>query len=210
MSHRGILTVLSGFSGAGKGTLVKALMQKYNGYALSVSATTRQPREGETDGVSYFFRTVEEFQQMIEENAFIEYARYVENYYGTPRAYVEEMLNQGKDVILEIEIQGAQKVKEQYPDATMLFVTTPDAETLKQRLTGRGTETQEVILSRLARAVEEAWGIELYDYLIINDDLDTAVEQMHALIQSQHFRTANNTDLIAEMRQGLMMFSKGE
>ena len=104
MSHRGILTVLSGFSGAGKGTLVKALMQKYNGYALSVSATTRQPREGETDGVSYFFRTVEEFQQMIEENAFIEYARYVENYYGTPRAYVEEMLNQGKDVILEIEI----------------------------------------------------------------------------------------------------------
>ncbi|MCI5994719.1 MAG: guanylate kinase [Blautia sp.] len=210
MSHRGILTVLSGFSGAGKGTLVKALMQKYNGYALSVSATTRQPREGETDGVSYFFRTVEEFQQMIEENAFIEYARYVENYYGTPRAYVEEMLNQGKDVILEIEIQGAQKVKEQYPDATMLFVTTPDAETLKQRLTGRGTETQEVILSRLARAVEEARGIELYDYLIINDDLDTAVEQMHALIQSQHFRTANNTDLIAEMRQGLMMFSKGE
>ena len=185
-------------------------MQKYNGYALSVSATTRQPREGETDGVSYFFRTVEEFQQMIEENAFIEYARYVENYYGTPRAYVEEMLNQGKDVILEIEIQGAQKVKEQYPDATMLFVTTPDAETLKQRLTGRGTETQEVILSRLARAVEEARGIELYDYLIINDDLDTAVEQMHALIQSQHFRTANNTDLIAEMRQGLMMFSKGE
>ena len=210
MSHRGILTVLSGFSGAGKGTLVKALMQKYNGYALYVSATTRQPREGETDGVSYFFRTVEEFQQMIEENAFIEYARYVENYYGTPRAYVEEMLNQGKDVILEIEIQGAQKVKEQYPDATMLFVTTPDAETLKQRLTGRGTETQEVILSRLARAVEEARGIELYDYLIINDDLDTAVEQMHALIQSQHFRTANNTDLIAEMRQGLMMFSKGE
>ncbi len=210
MSHRGILTVLSGFSGAGKGTLVKALMQKYNGYALSVSATTRQPREGETDGVSYFFRTVEEFQQMIEENAFIEYARYVENYYGTPRAYVEEMLNQGKDVILEIEIQGAQKVKEQYPDATMLFVTTPDAETLKQRLTGRGTETQEVILSRLARAVEEARGIELYDYLIINDDLDTAVEQMHALIQSQHFRTANNTELIAEMRQGLMMFSKGE
>ncbi len=210
MSHRGILTVLSGFSGAGKGTLVKALMQKYDGYALSVSATTRQPREGETDGVSYFFRTVEEFQQMIEENAFIEYARYVENYYGTPRAYVEEMLNQGKDVILEIEIQGAQKVKEQYPDATMLFVTTPDAETLKQRLTGRGTETQEVILSRLARAVEEARGIELYDYLIINDDLDKAVEQMHALIQSQHFRTANNTDLIAEMRQGLMMFSKGE
>ena len=166
MSHRGILTVLSGFSGAGKGTLVKALMQKYNGYALSVSATTRQPREGETDGVSYFFRTVEEFQQMIEENAFIEYARYVENYYGTPRAYVEEMLNQGKDVILEIEIQGAQKVKEQYPDATMLFVTTPDAETLKQRLTGRGTETQEVILSRLARAVEEARGIELYLSLI--------------------------------------------
>lgn len=202
--------MLSGFSGVGKGTLVEALMKKHDGYALSVSATTRQPREGETEGVAYFFRTVEEFQQMIEENAFIEYARYVDNYYGTPRAYVEEMLNQGKDVILEIEIQGAQKVKEQYPDATMLFVTTPDAETLKQRLTGRGTETQEVILSRLSRAVEEARGIELYDYLIINDDLDTAVEQMHALIQSQHLRTADNTDLIAEMRQGLMKFSKGE
>jgi len=210
MSRRGILIVLSGFSGAGKGTLVNALRERYDGYALSISATTRKPREGEEDGKAYFFKKVEEFQQMIDEDAFIEYARYVENYYGTPRAYVEEMLDQGKDVILEIEIQGALKVKKKYPDALLMFVTTPDADTLKARLTGRGTETEDVISSRLARAVEEAEGIENYDYLIVNDNLDEAVREAHEIIQGEHFRISRNIDFIEAMRQDFKRFSKGE
>ncbi|TGX98307.1 guanylate kinase [Hominisplanchenecus murintestinalis] len=210
MSHRGILIVLSGFSGAGKGTLVNALRKKYDGYALSISATTRQPRDGEEEGKAYFFKRVEEFRRMIDEDAFIEYAQYVENYYGTPRAYVEEMLEQGKDVILEIEIQGALKVREKYPDALLMFVTTPDASTLKLRLLGRGTETAEVVSSRLARAVEEAEGIENYDYLIVNDDLDAAVEEMHGIIQGEHYRIRRNTGFVKMIRKDLERFSKGE
>ncbi len=210
MNNKGILIVLSGFSGVGKGTLINALRKKYDQYALSISATTRQPRPGEEEGVAYFFKKTEEFRQMIAEDAFIEYAQYVENYYGTPKAYVEQKLNEGKDVILEIEIQGALKVKEKYPDALLLFVTAPNADTLKERLIGRGTETKEVIDSRLARAVEEAEGIENYDYLIVNGDLDTAVEEMHKIVQSQHYRSDNNKEYIETMRQDLKRFAKGE
>ena len=140
MKTQGILIVVSGFSGAGKGTLMKALMNRYSErYALSVSATTRSPREGEKNGVEYFFRTKEEFEKMIAKDELIEYAKYVDNYYGTPKAYVEEQLSAGKDVILEIEIQGALKIKEKFPDTLLLFVTPPDADTLKERLIGRGT-----------------------------------------------------------------------
>ena len=146
MNERGILIVVSGFSGAGKGTLMKRLLEKYEErYALSVSATTRQPREGERDGIEYFFKTKEEFEKMIAKEELIEYARYVENYYGTPRAYVEQMLEAGKDVILEIEIQGALKVKKAFPDTLLLFVVPPSAEELKHLLVGRGTESMEVI-----------------------------------------------------------------
>ena len=156
MNQRGILIVVSGFSGAGKGTLMKELMKRYEEtYALSVSATTRNPREGDVDGREYFFKTTEEFEKMIAKEELIEYARYVENYYGTPRTYVEQQLEAGKDVILEIEIQGALKVKERFPDTLLLFVTPPSAKELRRRLVGRGTETMEVIESRLARAVEE-------------------------------------------------------
>ena len=183
MNERGILIVVSGFSGAGKGTLMKRLLEKYEErYALSVSATTRQPREGECDGIEYFFKTKEEFEKMIAKEELIEYARYVENYYGTPRAYVEQMLEAGKDVILEIEIQGALKVKKAFPDTLLLFVVPPSAEELKHRLVGRGTESMEVIESRLKRAVEESDGMEQYDYLIVNDDLEICVEEMHQII----------------------------
>lgn len=127
MDERGILIVVSGFSGSGKGTIMNEIMRKYDNYALSVSATTRNPRPGETDGKEYFFKTVEEFEKMIAKDELIEYARYVDNYYGTPRAYVEEQLDAGKDVILEIEIQGALKVKEKFPDTLLLFVTPPTA-----------------------------------------------------------------------------------
>ncbi len=198
--NKGILVVVSGFSGAGKGTVMKALLDKYENYALSVSVTTRKPRPGETEGKEYFFRTREEFEKLIKEDALIEYAEYVENYYGTPRAYVEEQLSAGKDVILEIEIQGAMKVKEKLPEALLVFITPPSMEELKRRLIGRGTETMEVISSRILRAYEEAQGMEDYDYLVINDTLDECVERMHQIIQSEHYRMERNTEFINKIK----------
>lgn len=207
--NKGILTVVSGFSGAGKGTIMKELLKKYSEqYALSISATTRAPRTGETDGVEYFFKSREEFEQMIADEALIEYAQYVGNYYGTPRAYVEEQLDAGKDVILEIEIQGALKVKQRFPDTLLLFVTPPSAEELKNRLVGRGTETMDVIESRLARALEEAEGIEEYDYLVINDVLSTCVEEVHEIIQNEHYRVSRNINAINTMRNQLKGFKR--
>lgn len=203
MKRKGILVVVSGFSGAGKGTLMKQLVRTYDTYALSVSMTTRPPRPGETDGREYFFVSREAFEQKIRENELIEYARYCGNYYGTPREYVERQLLAGKDVILEIEIQGAQKVKEMFPSALLLFVTPPGIKELRRRLSGRGTETEDVIKERLCRAQAEAEGIEAYDYLVINDDLDTCVEQMHGLIQNAHCAPGRNQELIEVLRTQL-------
>ena len=203
MNHQGILVVVSGFSGAGKGTLMKELLKRYDNYALSISATTRAPREGETDGKEYFFVTKEQFEKMRDERKLIEYAQYVNNYYGTPKEYVEQKMAEGKDVILEIEIQGALKVKKRFPDALLIFVTPPSAEELRRRLVGRGTETLEVINARLARAAEEASGMEAYDYLLINDDLDRCVEEMHQLIQLQHRKTSYHLDFLSKMREDL-------
>ena len=201
MNQQGILVVVSGFSGAGKGTLMKELLKRYDNYALSVSATTRQPREGEKDGEDYFFVNREYFQQMIEEGRLVEYAQYVNHYYGTPRDYVEKKMAEGKDVILEIEIQGALKVKKRFPDALLIFVTPPSAGELRRRLVGRGTETIEVI--RLRRAAEEASGMEAYDYLLINDEIDACVEQMHQLITLQHSKTCYHLDFLSRMREEL-------
>ena len=209
MDRKGILLVVSGFSGAGKGTLMKELVGRYAQYALSVSATTRSPREGEVDGREYFFRTRVEFEQMIAEDALIEHACYVGNYYGTPKAYVEEQLSKGKDVILEIEIQGALQIKKRFPDTLLLFVSTPDADTLKNRLVGRGTESMEVVENRLSRAAEEAEGIEQYDYFIINDDLDACVTQVHQIIQGEHSRVSRNLELINSIRNDISKFQKG-
>ena len=211
MNHRGILVVVSGFSGAGKGTLMKELLRQYpERYALSISATTRSPREGEQDGREYFFKSREEFEQLIAENALIEYAQYVENYYGTPKSYVEEQLLVGRDVILEIEIQGALKVKQQLPDTLLLFVAPPSAQELKNRLVGRGTESMDVIESRLERACEEAKGMESYDYLMINDDLQECVQLMHSVIQDQHYRTKFNRSFAENMARELNEMVKGE
>ncbi len=203
MNQQGILVVVSGFSGAGKGTLMKELLKRYDNYALSVSATTRQPREGEKDGEDYFFVNREYFQQMIEEGRLVEYAQYVNHYYGTPRDYVEKKMAEGKDVILEIEIQGAIKVKKRFPDALLIFVTPPSAGELRRRLVGRGTETIEVINARLRRAAEEASGMEAYDYLLINDEIDACVEQMHQLITLQHSKTCYHLDFLSRMREEL-------
>lgn len=204
MSHKkGILIVVSGFSGAGKGTLMKRLLESYDNYALSISATTRAPRQGETDGKEYFFKTVDDFEKMIAQDELIEYAKYVNNYYGTPKDYVMKQLEAGKDVILEIEIQGALKVKEKYPDTLLLFVTPPNAKTLRERLVGRGTETEEVIDSRMKRAAEEAEGVEAYDYLIINDDLETCVADMHHVIQSEHYRVSRQCNVVSQIREEL-------
>ena len=159
MKEKGILIVVSGFSGSGKGTIMRELLKKYDNYALSVSATTRVPRPGEEEGREYFFKSTEEFEKMIAKDELIEYARYVDNYYGTPRVYVEEQLEAGKDVVLEIEIQGALKVKEKFPDTLLLFVTPPSAQELRSRLVGRGTETMDVIEYRMSRAKEEAEGM---------------------------------------------------
>lgn len=203
MKSKGILIVVSGFSGAGKGTLMKKLVEEYEGYSLSISATTRKPRPGEEDGREYFFLTREEFEQKIADNALIEHAQYCENYYGTPRDYVEEQMALGRDVILEIEIQGALAVKKQYPDAVLLFVAPPSAEELRRRLSGRGTESEEVIDKRLRRAKEEAQGIEAYDYLLINDDLETCVKELHAIIDAAHHAPVRNEEFIEKIRREL-------
>lgn len=211
MSDSGLLIVISGFSGSGKGTIMKELLRQYpEEYALSISATTRQPREGEQNGREYFFKTKEEFQQMISDHALLEYAQYVGNYYGTPRSYVEEQLQAQKNVILEIEIQGALKIKEQFPETLLLFVTPPSAAILKDRLSGRGTETEDVIFSRLSRAVEEADGCEVYDYLVINDKLEDSVEEVHQIIRSERRRMNRNLERIETMKQELKQFVKGD
>lgn len=207
---KGILAVVSGFSGAGKGTVMKELLGRYDNYALSVSATTRQPREGEVDGREYFFRTREEFLRLIDEDQLLEYACYVDNYYGTPRTYVEDMLNEGRDVILEIEMQGAMKIKEKIPEAMLVFVTPPSIRELEERLKKRGTETPEVIASRMRQAVEESKGMENYDYLLINDQLDACVEELHRMIQSEKLRTVRNQELINKVKSELEEYMKGD
>ena len=217
---KGILVVVSGFSGSGKGTIMKKLMEKYSEkYALSVSATTRSPRPGEEHGVDYFFVTKEQFEDMIHKEELVEYAQYVSNYYGTPKAYVEEQLTAGKSVILEIEIQGALKIKEQFPDTLLLFVTAPSAEELKNRLTGRGTETQEVIAARLSRAVEESQGMEEYDYLVVNDKVDETVELVDTIIEGlknqntegfSNLSLSSNINFVNKLREELSGYSKGE
>ena len=210
MSEQGILVVVSGFSGAGKGTIMRELLKRYEQYALSVSATTRAPREGEEEGKDYFFKTREAFERMIADDELVEYACYVNHYYGTPRAYVEEMLSRGRDVILEIEIQGARKIRKQFPEAVLLFVTTRNAQVLKERLTKRGTESPEVIGQRLKRAAQESEGIEEYDYLVVNDELEVCVEEIHAIIESEHRRIRYNMELVNKVREELKRFSEGE
>ena len=204
LNKRGILIVVSGFSGAGKGTVMKRLMEKYSDdYALSVSMTTRGPRTGEVDGQHYFFVSREQFEKTIAEEGLIEHAQYCGNYYGTPKAYVEKQLAAGKNVILEIEIQGALLVKEKNPDTLLLFVTPPSAEELKKRLVGRGTETMEEINARLTRAIDEAPIMEKYDYIVINDEVEDCVDKIHELVDAAKHSTGLNREFIEMMKKEL-------
>ena len=205
---RGVLAIVSGFSGAGKGTAMKRLMDKYDSYSLSISATTRKPREGEVDGREYFFKTKEEFEEMIRNNQLIEYAQYVGNYYGTPREYVESRLEEGKNVILEIELQGALQVKKLIPETVLIFLTPPTADELESRLRGRGTEDDETIKARLARAVEEAPYMEKYDYVLVNDDLETCVDDLNNIITAERFKTNRNQTFVDKMRYELEKFKQ--
>lgn len=206
MSRKGVLAVISGFSGAGKGTIVKELIKRYPEYALSVSMTTRDPRVGEEHGREYFFVSDEEFEELIKNDGLMEHAGYCKHYYGTPRKFVEDKLAQGLDVILEIEMQGALQVKEKYPQALLLFVTPPSAEELEKRLRGRGTETEEVIRQRLARSYEETQYIDKYDFLLINDDLDTCVELTHGIIEAAHDNVCRNAEFVNSIKTQLEVY----
>ena len=201
----GILIVVSGFSGSGKGTIMKELLKRYDNYTCPFQQLPELQEKARQTVGNIFFKT-REFEKMIAKEELIEYAEYVNNYYGTPRAYVEEQLTAGKDVILEIEIQGALKVKKKFPDTLLLFVTPPSAEELRKRLIGRGTETMEVIEQRMQRAIEESDGMESYDYYVINDDLDTCVDEVHRIIQAEHNRSTRNHAFADKIKRDL----KGE
>ena len=215
MSNEGTLLVVSGFSGAGKGTVVNAIMNTYDDYALSVSATTRKPREGEVDGVSYFFKTTDEFKSMIDNNELLEYDNYVGNYYGTPKSYVENKLRDGFNVILEIESVGAFNVKKLFPEAVLTFIIPPSADELERRLRGRGTEEDAVVKARLAKACKEAEGVENYDYIVINDNVSDCVSEINDIAHRvpeilERCMTSHNIDKVNKIRQELEKFSKGE
>lgn len=183
---RGILIVLSGPSGVGKGTVCNALRKVSTDLIYSVSATTRTPRQGEIDGVNYFFKTREQFQQLIDADEMLEWAEYVNNYYGTPKRFVEETLRSGKDVILEIEVQGALKVKQKFPEGVFIFLLPPSLDELQNRIVTRGTETDEVIRSRMSVAVDEIRLMEHYDYAIVNDRVETACAKIQAILLAEH------------------------
>lgn len=202
--QNGKLFVISGPSGAGKGTIVNAVMDQADpsGTALSISMTTREPRPGEEDGVNYFFVTKEEFRRQIEAGGFLEYAEVYDHYYGTPKSKVMEKLNQGKDVILEIDIQGALNVKRAFPEGVLIFILPPSMEVLRSRLTGRGTDAPEVIERRLSKTRGELTFIDRYDYGVVNDDLEEAVETVQAIMRAEHARVDENLHILIREKYG--------
>ena len=206
--RQGTLAIVSGFSGVGKGTVVKDLVKRYP-YALSISATTRQPREGEQHGREYYFIQREEFEEMIRRGELFEWARYVDNYYGTPKSFAMEALAEGRDVILEIEVQGALKIKAMVPEALMIFVVPPSMQVLKERLVGRGTESQEAIAKRLRRTVEELPFVQQYEYVVINHTVESCADEIHAIVSASHAKLERNLDHLENLQlQGMEMDAK--
>lgn len=186
--QKGLLIVLSGPSGVGKGTVCSVLRKEQSDIVYSVSATTRSPRIGEVEGINYFFKTREAFQQMIQNNELLEWAEYVGNYYGTPRRFVEETIQQGKDIILEIEVQGALKVKQTYPEGIFIFLIPPSLAELKNRIIHRGTENDENLIRRMNAAKEELKMLKYYDYAVVNDEISKAVKRIQAIIEAERLR----------------------
>lgn len=199
MKNRGLLVVVSGPSGAGKGTVCKALVEKNDNVSLSVSATTRQPRNGEIDGVNYYFKTEEQFKNMIKNDALMEWAVFCQNHYGTPKEYVEAKLDAGQDVILEIEVQGAMKIRSKYPEGVYVFLLPPSMEELRKRIIDRGTESEAVINERLNTARLEFTHINKYNYILVNDYVDNAVEKLKAIITAEKCRMERNIELMKEV-----------
>lgn len=189
MQEKGLLIVLSGPSGVGKGTVRKEIFsQEDTAFEYSISMTTRKPRQGEVNGVDYFFKTKEEFEELIEQGKLLEYAEFVGNYYGTPVDYVQETLNRGKDVFLEIEVEGAKQVREKFPDGCFIFLVPPSLSELKNRITTRGTESEDVINNRMNVAKEEIEMMHLYDYVVENDKVEHAVDRIKAIVIAEHLR----------------------
>ena len=199
MSGKGLLVVLSGPSGAGKDTVLKSLMQKESGVRLSVSATTRAPREGEEDGKDYFFLSRPRFEELVENGKMLEHAEYCGNFYGTPSEPIEAWQAEGCDVILEIEVQGGAQIKTKRPDCVSIFILPPSLEVLEKRLRRRGTDAEEAIQKRLATAKSEIAQAMHYDYVIINDDLEPAVEQVAEILRTEKLKTIRNHDFIERM-----------
>ena len=201
---KGVLLVISGPSGAGKGTICKALLEKHKDIYLSVSATTREPRVGEVEGVNYFFTTKEKFLQKVEEGDFLEHAEVYGNYYGTPKSSVQKMLNEGRDVILEIDIQGALKVKENCEEGIFIFILPPSMEELKQRIIKRGSETPESLMRRFKSAYKEINYISKYNYAVVNDEIDTAVSKLEAIITAEKCRVDRMKNKVIDSKEGFI------
>ena len=209
MKEKGRLLVISGFSGVGKGTVVKHMMREYPNYVLSVSATTRDPRNNEIPEVDYHYITNEEFEKMIKERQLLEYASYVDHYYGTPKEFVDTNIKEGNNVILEIETQGAIQVKDNEPEVIMIFLLPPDAVTLKQRLIGRGTETEEVIAKRLKKAAEETENMPYYEYFVINDEIDKCADNINKIVTGAQ-PDLPSKEQVSRIKNDILRFSKGE
>lgn len=203
MKNKGLLLVLSGPSGAGKGTICKALLEKQK-FWLSVSATTRQPRKGEVDGKSYYFLTKEDFKEKIVKDDFLEYAEVYENFYGTPKSAVIEKLDNGEDVILEIDIQGALKVKENYPEGIFIFILPPSMDELKKRIIGRGSETAESLVTRFKSAYKEINYVSKYNYAVTNDEVEKAVCKIQSIMVAERCRVDRMKEKILDSKEGLL------
>ena len=204
MIKKGLLIIISGFSGTGKGTAIKKLLELYpNDYCLSISAKTRNPREGEVHGREYFFKTKEDFEEMIMKQELIEYTQYVDNYYGTPKEYVEDQMDAGHNIILEIEIDGALNVKKLYPDALLIFLLPPSIKELEKRLRERGTESEDVIADRIKRASEESKVIREYDYVVVNDTIDDCVSTIHNIVEIEGLKVYRQEEVIHNIEQEL-------
>ncbi|MCX7842690.1 MAG: guanylate kinase [Clostridia bacterium] len=199
MFHEGLLVVISGPSGTGKGTVLGLLRQSTPNIVFSVSATTRAPREGEIDGINYFFKTVDEFKAMIEADEMVEWVNYCNNYYGTPKKFVDECKQQGNNVLLEVEVEGALNIKRKYPDSVLIFIVPPSFEELRRRITGRGTENPEVISQRLEQAKVELKFIDRYDYVVVNNTLKQAVEDINSILKAEKLKTSRNSRIIEHL-----------